>query len=168
MALPRIDDKEEAEEYGIETFPAMVYFDKVTQVKERLDLFSFSPEDPKPLFWGAGHRWHPCLDDRANGGKSHRGRLRRDPCHAHQVRMKPLNMDVDLRWKDYCNTKTTQHWKGHFMSLILVQLVQCDVFYADIDAFFHRKHDDITVFFYDSDVKQERWEPLDCFVLTIV
>ena len=34
MALPRIDDKEEAEEYGIETFPAMVYFDKVTQVKE--------------------------------------------------------------------------------------------------------------------------------------
>ena len=25
----RIDDKEEAAEYGIESFPAMVYFDKV-------------------------------------------------------------------------------------------------------------------------------------------
>ena len=54
------------------------------------------------------------------------------------------------------------------MSLILVQLVQCDVFYADIDAFFHRKHDDITVFFYDSDVKQERWEDPKLFCLTIV
>ena len=34
MMLHRIDDKEEAEEYGIETFPAMVYFDKVTQLNK--------------------------------------------------------------------------------------------------------------------------------------
>ena len=39
--LHRIDDKEEAEEYGIETFPAMVYFDKVTQLKEDVTVSNF-------------------------------------------------------------------------------------------------------------------------------
>ena len=58
MMLHRIDDKEEAEEYGIETFPAMVYFDKVTQLLNKDVNASqiFLTEDPELVFGGDGHR----------------------------------------------------------------------------------------------------------------
>ena len=79
--LYRIDDKEEAEEYGIETFPAMVYFDKVIQLKQNMTVSP--PEDPKLVFRGVGHRRRPGLDDRASGGKSHWGRFWRDSCYAY-------------------------------------------------------------------------------------
>ena len=55
MMLNRIDDKEEAEEYGIETFPAMVYFDKVIELKRMRPSQVFLPEDPKLVFRGVGH-----------------------------------------------------------------------------------------------------------------
>ena len=56
MMLHRIDDKEEAEEYGIETFPAMVYFDKVTQLKKDVNTSQISlTEDPELVFGGVGH-----------------------------------------------------------------------------------------------------------------
>ena len=57
MMLHRIDDKEEAEEYGIETFPAMVYFDKVTQLNKDVNTPQiFLTEDPELVFGGVGHR----------------------------------------------------------------------------------------------------------------
>ena len=57
MMLYRIDDKEEAEEYGIETFPAMVYFDKVTQLNKDVNTSQiFLTEDPELVFGGVGHR----------------------------------------------------------------------------------------------------------------
>ena len=79
----RIDDKEEAAEYGIENFPAMVYFDKVdlsrTKYWKKSNLFPthsliknktlLSLENSKPLLWGAGHRRHTGVDDRANRGR---------------------------------------------------------------------------------------------------
>ena len=56
MMLYRIDDKEEAEEYGIETFPAMVYFDKVTQLNKDVNASQiFLTEDPELVFGGVGH-----------------------------------------------------------------------------------------------------------------
>ena len=42
-------------------------------------------EDPKPVHGGNGHRGHPDVDDRADGGQPHRDRVRRDPQYAHQV-----------------------------------------------------------------------------------
>jgi len=87
IKLLRIDDKEEAAEYGIESFPAMVYFDKRIP-----NLYSGELDTVDILVW---------MTEQTEGS------------HIEAVSDEILSMLI-------------------------------------------RKHDDITVFFYDSSVKQER------------
>jgi len=87
IKLLRIDDKEEAEEYGIETFPAMVYFDKRIP-----NLYSGELDTVDILVW------------------------------------------------------MTEQTEGSHIEAVSDEIL----------AMLIRKHDDITVFFYDSAVKQER------------
>ena len=181
MILHRIDDKEEAEEYGIETFPAMVYFDKVTQIRPSFHcsilfargsqtciLGSWTPLTswsgwqsrrrevtlrPSPmrflLCWSGDDDDDDDDDDdedgddddnRADGGKSHWSCLRRDSCNAHQVMMTMMLTMMTMTEQVEESHRDENDSNG-------------DQF---ITKFCDRKHDDITVFFYDSAVKQER------------